>query len=64
MGAVVFQVNALPLFGVQNAGIVGCALTGLLASGGSNYVHNRLRHISEVTIEEIIETDDGDQDRE
>lgn len=61
-GAVAFQIDALSLFGVQNAGVVGYVLTGLLASGGSNYVHNRLRHISEVTIEEVIEMDDGDQD--
>lgn len=52
-----FNVNALELFGIQNSGVIGKVLTGLVASGGSNYVHNKLRHVSEVTIEEIFEDD-------
>lgn len=43
-GAVYFGVNALPVFGIAESGVVGEVLTGLLASGGSNYVHNTLRH--------------------
>lgn len=61
-GAIVFQVNALPLFGVHNAGVIGQVLTGLLTSGGSNYVHNKLRHITEVTVEEMIIPDEDEWD--
>lgn len=35
--------------------MIGQVLTGLIASGGSNYVHNKLRHVGEVVIEEIFE---------
>lgn len=56
-----FNVNALELFGIQNSGVIGEILTGLVASGGSNYVHNKLRHVSEVTIEEIFEDDLDDK---
>lgn len=58
----VFNVNALELFGIQGSGVIGEVLTGLVASGGSNYVHNRLRHVSEVTLEEIFEEDLDDKD--
>lgn len=57
----VFNVNVLEVFGIEGSGMIGQILTGLVASGGSNYVHNRLRHVSEITIEEILE-DESDTD--
>lgn len=56
-----FEVNALEVFGIMGSGVIGQVLTGLIASGGSNYVHNKLRHVSEVTIEEIFEDDDREE---
>lgn len=61
-GAIAFDVNALPLFGIEGSGVVGQVLTGLLASGGSNYVHNRLRHVSEVTIEKVFVPEDEESE--
>lgn len=57
-GAVAFDVNALGVFGIQDSSVIGQVLTGLMASGGSNFVHNKLRHATEVTVEEIFEDDD------
>ena len=47
--------NALSVFGITDSGVIGQVITGLVASGGSNYVHNKLRHVSEITFEEIFE---------
>lgn len=58
-GAMYFQIDALTVFGIENAGLVGQVVTGLLASGGSNYVHNKLRHVIEIDITEIIEPEEG-----
>lgn len=52
-GAIYFHVNALTLFGIASSGIVGEVLTGLLASAGSNYVHNKLRHVVDIEVGEI-----------
>lgn len=51
----IFDINALEAFGIQNSDVVGQVLTGLIASGGSNYAHNKLRHVGEVVIEETFE---------
>ena len=57
-----FNVNAMQVFGIADSGVVGQVLTGLIASGGSNYVHNRLRSAGEFTFEEIIDDEDEEED--
>lgn len=61
-GAVYFRIDALSVFGIEDAGFVGQVVTGLLASGGSNYIHNKLRHVSEINIIEDIVIDDEEED--
>lgn len=51
-GAIYFNVNTLEVFGIADSGIVGQVLTGLLASAGSNYVHNKLRGVIDTKVEE------------
>ena len=61
-GALVFHVNALTVFGIESSGIVGEVLTGLLVSGGSNYVHNKLRHVVDVEVSETGLLEDSGKD--
>lgn len=47
-GAILFGVNGLPMFGIEGHSIVGQAITGLICSRGSNFVHeiyNKLRSL-------------------
>lgn len=41
-GALAFGIDALPAFGIADSGLIGEIITGLLASGGSNYVYELL----------------------
>lgn len=61
-GAIYFDVNALSVFGIADSGVVGQVLTGLMASAGSNYVHNKLRHVVDVEVSETVLLEDSGKD--
>lgn len=61
-GAICFNINALSVFGIADSGVVGQVLTGLLASAGSNYAHNKLRHVVGVEVSETVLLEDGGND--
>lgn len=47
-GALAFNIDALPAFGIVGSGLAGEIITGLLASGGSSYIYELLHGAKDI----------------